>query len=100
MLDLQNAEVFRSALESMQAGVCVVDHDRKIRYWNEGAEKITGYLRQEVLGRFCGDILLIGSHEKKPSSVASIVLWLLPCEMDNLVRRVSISITSRGTPFP
>jgi diguanylate cyclase (GGDEF)-like protein/PAS domain S-box-containing protein len=65
MLDLQNAEVFRAALETLQAGVCVVDRDRKIRYWNEGAERITGYLRQEVLGRFCGDILLIGSHEKK-----------------------------------
>jgi len=65
MLDLQNAEIFRAALESLQAGVCVVDHDRKIRYWNEGAERITGYLRQEVVGRFCGDILLIGSHEKK-----------------------------------
>jgi diguanylate cyclase (GGDEF)-like protein/PAS domain S-box-containing protein len=65
MLDLQNAEVFRAALETLQAGVCVVDHERKIRYWNAGAEKITGYLCQEVLGRFCGDILLIGSHETK-----------------------------------
>src|ERR1035437_2935952 len=70
MLDLQNAEIFRAALESLQAGVCVVDYDRKIRYWNEGAERITGYLRQEVLGRFCGDILLIGSHEKKAALCA------------------------------
>jgi len=65
MLDLQNAEIFRAALESLQTGVCVVDHDRKISYWNDGAERITGYLRQDVLGRFCGDILLIKSHEKK-----------------------------------
>jgi diguanylate cyclase (GGDEF)-like protein/PAS domain S-box-containing protein len=43
----------------------VVDRDRKINFWNEGAERITGYLRQEVLGRFCGDILLIKAHEKK-----------------------------------
>ncbi len=65
MLDLQNAEIFRAALESLQSGVCVVDRDRKICYWNDGAERITGYLRQDVLGRFCGDILLIKSHEKK-----------------------------------
>ena len=65
MLDLQNAEIFRAALESLQTGVCVVDRDRKIKFWNDGAERITGYLRQEVLGRFCGDILLIKSHEKK-----------------------------------
>ena len=59
MLDLQNAEIFRAALESLQTGVCVVDRDRKINFWNDGAERITGYLRQDVLGRFCGDILLI-----------------------------------------
>jgi diguanylate cyclase (GGDEF)-like protein/PAS domain S-box-containing protein len=65
MLDLQNAEIFRAALEGLQTGVCVVDRDRKISFWNDGAEKITGYLRQDVLGRFCGDILLIKFHEKR-----------------------------------
>ena len=65
MLDLQNAEIFRAALESLQAGVCVVDRDRKICYWNDGAERITGYLRQDVLGRFCGDILLIKTREQR-----------------------------------
>jgi diguanylate cyclase (GGDEF)-like protein/PAS domain S-box-containing protein len=65
MLDLQNAEIFRAALESMYSGVCVVDRDRKINFWNSGAERITGYLRQDVLGRFCGEILLIKFHEKK-----------------------------------
>jgi diguanylate cyclase (GGDEF)-like protein/PAS domain S-box-containing protein len=67
MLDLQNAEIFRAALESLQTGVCVVDRDRKISFWNDGAERITGYLRQEVLGRFCGDILSIKANQKKPA---------------------------------
>ena len=65
MLDLQNPDVLRAALEGLQTGVCMVDQDRKIRFWNDGAEKITGFLRQDVLGRFCGDVLLIKSHEKK-----------------------------------
>ena len=65
MLDLQNAEIFRAALESLQTGVCIVDRDRKISFWNDGAERITGYLRQDVLGRFCGEILLIKFHENK-----------------------------------
>ncbi|MDR3674530.1 MAG: diguanylate cyclase [Acidobacteriota bacterium] len=65
MLDLQNVEIFRAALESLHTGVCVVDKDRKINFWNDGAERITGYLRQDVLGRFCGEILLIKFHEKK-----------------------------------
>lgn len=65
MLDLHNAEIFRAALESLQAGVCLVDQDRKISFWNDGAERITGYLRQDVLGRFCGEILLIKFHENR-----------------------------------
>ncbi len=65
MLDLQNPETFRAALEGLQTGVCIVDLDRKINYWNDGAETITGYLRQDVVGRFCGDILLIRSSQQK-----------------------------------
>jgi diguanylate cyclase (GGDEF)-like protein/PAS domain S-box-containing protein len=65
MLDLQTAEIFRAALENLETGVCVVDCDRKISFWNEGAERITGYLRQEVLGRFCGEILLVKFHKSK-----------------------------------
>jgi diguanylate cyclase (GGDEF)-like protein/PAS domain S-box-containing protein len=65
MLDLQNPEIFRAALESLQTGVCVVDRERKINFWNDGAEKITGYLRQDVVGRSCGEILLTKYHERK-----------------------------------
>ena len=65
MLDLQNAEIFRAVLESLQTGVCMVDRDRKISFWNDGAERITGYLRQDVLGRFCGEVLLTKFHERK-----------------------------------
>jgi diguanylate cyclase (GGDEF)-like protein/PAS domain S-box-containing protein len=65
MLDLQNAEIFRSVLESLPTGVCMVDQDRKVSFWNEGAERIRGYLRQDVLGRFCGEILLIRFPENR-----------------------------------
>src|ERR1035438_1118966 len=59
MLDLESPEVLRTVLESLKIGVCLVDHDRKIVFWNHGAEAITGYLQQEVLGRFCGEFLLV-----------------------------------------
>lgn len=65
MLDLQNTDIFRAALESMHTGVCIVDQERKICFWNDGAERITGYLRQDVLGRFCGEILLIKFQQNK-----------------------------------
>ena len=47
----------------MPLGVCLVDLQGKIVYWNAAAEAITGYLRQEVLGRaYRGDLLIECSH--------------------------------------
>src|SRR5579864_2903896 len=64
MLDLQSPDIFRTVLESLTTGICLVDRDRKTFFWNQGAEAITGYLRQEVLGRFCGEFLLVKFHER------------------------------------
>ena len=80
MLDLQNAEIFRAVLESLRTGVCMVDRDRMISLWNDGAEKITGYLRQDVLGRFCGEILLVKFPENRAG------LGERPCLLDAAIR--------------
>jgi diguanylate cyclase (GGDEF)-like protein/PAS domain S-box-containing protein len=49
---------YRTVLESLPTGVYVVDSNRRILFWNDGAERITGYLRLEAIGRRCGDNLL------------------------------------------
>jgi len=49
---------YKTVLESLPAGVYVVDLDRRILFWNDGAERITGYLRHEAIGRRCADGLL------------------------------------------
>ncbi len=46
-------EFYRLILESLPFAVFAADCDGKIIFWNEGAEKITGYLRQDVLGHSC-----------------------------------------------
>jgi diguanylate cyclase (GGDEF)-like protein/PAS domain S-box-containing protein len=46
-------DVCRDILESLLAGVCVVDMQKKIVFWSDGAERITGHLRHEVIGRSC-----------------------------------------------
>jgi two-component system cell cycle response regulator len=38
--------------------VCAVDGKGKVILWNEGAERFTGYLRQDVLGRMCTEAFL------------------------------------------
>jgi PAS domain S-box-containing protein len=39
-------------------GVYIVDRQRKIIFWNNGAEKMTGYSAEEVSGRSCADDIL------------------------------------------
>jgi len=47
-----------AVLDSLYDGVYIVDHTRRILFWNRGAEKITGYSAAEVTGRRCSDNIL------------------------------------------
>lgn len=48
----------RTLLDHFFDGVYIVDRERKILFWNDSAEKITGYAREEVIGKCCADNLL------------------------------------------
>jgi diguanylate cyclase (GGDEF)-like protein/PAS domain S-box-containing protein len=63
MSEFNNPEIYQSVLEKLQTGVYIVDRNRRIRFWNEGAEQITGYLRQDVVGRFLREHLLTTGDE-------------------------------------
>ena len=52
-------EAYRAVLEALPTGVYLVDRDRRILLWSNGAEELTGYLRPEVVGRACRDDLLM-----------------------------------------
>ena len=58
MSAFDDPEIYRTVLESLTTGVYLVDLGRRIVFWNEGAEKITGYLRQEVMGQLCHENLV------------------------------------------
>lgn len=47
-----------SLLDSLYDAVYLVDRNRRITFWNRAAERLTGYSREEVLGRHCFDNLL------------------------------------------
>jgi diguanylate cyclase (GGDEF)-like protein/PAS domain S-box-containing protein len=52
-------DAFHKALvDHLSDGVYYVDRRRCILYWNHGAERITGYLAHEVVGRRCNDGIL------------------------------------------
>ncbi len=44
---------YQNILESLFEGAYIVDQNRKILFWNEGAVKITGYSKEEVVNRHC-----------------------------------------------
>ncbi len=50
MSNLLDPEILCTVLDSLQTGVCLTDREQKIRFWNEGAEQITGFHRHEVVG--------------------------------------------------
>ncbi len=52
-------ELLRSIVDNLHEGVYFVDMDRRITYWNKGAELITGYSAAEVVGNHCADNLLV-----------------------------------------
>lgn len=47
-----------AVLDNLSDGVYFVDRQRRILYWNRGAERITGFTAEEVLGRRCKDRIL------------------------------------------
>jgi PAS domain S-box-containing protein len=61
----QDPEVFRTVLDSLAMGVYLVDRDLKVVFWNRGAEEISGYRSQDVLGRVYRDKLLVQYDEDK-----------------------------------
>ena len=50
---------YKSLIENIFDGLYLVDKDRSIIYWNQVAEKITGYRSEEVIGRRCRDNILV-----------------------------------------
>jgi len=67
----EDPALYRSVLENLPIGIYVLDKEQRVRFWNRGAEQITGYLAQEVMGHICREPLphcdpqgrvLVGDH--------------------------------------
>jgi PAS domain S-box-containing protein/diguanylate cyclase (GGDEF)-like protein len=60
-----NPEIYQAVLENLPMGVYLTDRKRQIVFWNESAHRLTGYLGQEVIGRFCPDNILMHCDENQ-----------------------------------
>ena len=52
--------------ESTADGVHVVDGEQRIIFWNPAAAKLLGFRPEEVLGRYCYDVIAGGDYEGHP----------------------------------
>jgi len=50
-------------LDGLYEGVCFVDRELRIQYWNHNAELLTGYSASEAVGRHCFDNSLMHANE-------------------------------------
>ncbi|MFZ5807805.1 MAG: diguanylate cyclase [Chloroflexota bacterium] len=57
-------DFYKNVLDNLFDGVYFVNPERQIIYWNQGAEHISGFQAQEVLGKRCSEQLLMHADEE------------------------------------
>ncbi len=54
----EDKDFYKDIIDNLYDGVYFVDRDRIITYWNNGAERITGYKSRQVVGISCSNNVL------------------------------------------
>ena len=107
---LSNTRNLERILDNLKEGIIAHDLRRRIFFFNKEAENITGYRRQDVLGRDCHDVFgepFCGEHcsfcGSDPPVGESKEYTLTPPSKSGESRRVEISVipmrNERGEPI-
>jgi diguanylate cyclase (GGDEF)-like protein/PAS domain S-box-containing protein len=88
-LDPTDNDLHKTIVENLADGVYLVDRDRQIRYWNSGAERISGYGSGKVVGHRCYDNIL-GHVDAAGTSLCHTACPLAQTMEDGDPREVSI----------
>lgn len=59
MPEKDESDFYKQVLDNVYDGIYFVDRDRRITYWNSGAERITGFKAFQVVGKHCRDNVLV-----------------------------------------
>ncbi len=54
---VDNPKLFRHLVEDLPVGIYIVDREMRIRFWNRGAEHLTGRLSHEVVGHVLEEVV-------------------------------------------
>src|SRR2546426_9517321 len=100
MPELQDPDIFRTILESLQTGVYVVGREGRILFWNQGAEKITGYCGTKRWDDSAARMFFLIATTITACSAVSVALLPVLCTKESRVKvRFTFGIR-RGTGFP
>jgi diguanylate cyclase (GGDEF)-like protein/PAS domain S-box-containing protein len=95
MAEFKNPEIFRTVLESLDTGVYIVDRERKILFWNQGAEKITGYHSHDVTGHLSRQNILAQCNDHN-CVLCGIKCPLSDSILDGKRRQIQISLQHKS----
>ncbi|MGA2585971.1 MAG: response regulator [Candidatus Aminicenantales bacterium] len=90
-----NPFFLESLLNSLNDGIVSMDKKNMITEWNQAAERIFGYLRQEVLGKNL-DRLIGGSKSLEATLVTANVMM----KRQRIVNLETVRFRHDGTPVP
>ncbi len=91
---------FTHVLDGVFDGVYIVDRDRKIVYWNRGAQEITGYSADDVDGRCCANNILCHLDEQGVELCRTACPLLRAIEQDINVRAKVYPLRKNGGRIP
>lgn len=86
-------------LDNIYGGVYYVDKNRKIKYWNKEAEKITGFSKEEVIGEYCYNNILQHVDAKGLIYVIMAVLYMPQWKIAQKERQIYICIINKDSEF-
>lgn len=82
-----NKSNYQNLLDNLYEGIYYVDIKKTIKYWSSGAERITGYSSDEVLGKRCSEDIL------KPQSLDGREMCKTNCILTDTLKTGSFAQT-------
>ena len=81
-----DSKLYRSVLEDLPVGVYIVDLKRRVRFWNRGAEHLTGHLPHEVIRLVRG--MIANEPLRRPQTPRELIDRLVALEIATFLRRL------------
>ncbi len=98
--ELPDPVLYQELLENSFDGLCLVNSDRRITYWNKGAERITGRAADQVMGEDASQQIL--QHiDETGKRLVNMECPLIGTLSDGIPREVEVIIRHiEGYPLP